>query len=273
MILFGWLVPGILVYLLVFLIILIIYLSSGSRTKNTISNFIVSNILMIIIVGIMIYGWNKWGIVADHENIANMNYSLFLGITLFMLYEIGNNFLAVFRNNTTPFVANGVHGSCALHYDVGIWTVWYLGTTGRFSIDSDGFVFPWPFPNKIAITPKVSWDYNGDNPVSITQVFKTDINRLPVRLKKIIKKDSKTVFARGNVYFGIVSEKLRTDNPKWDELQQGIEETNSKYGTLEEQFDDVSTNTEKYEGHVRRTKILSRDDGVSRAPVSTNESP
>jgi hypothetical protein len=271
MIFFGYFINNVFVYLFVLLIVFIIYLVSGRKTKNTIGNFVVSHIVIIILIGIMIYGWKKWGIVLDHSWIAEMNYSLFMGLGLFLLYEVGSNFLAVFRNNTTPFVANGVHGSCAIHYDIGMWTIWYLGTTGRFAIDSEGFVFPWPFPNKIAITPKVSWDFNGDSPVSITQVFKTDLNRLHPLLKRQIKKDSKTIFARGEIYFGIVSEKLRTDNPKLNELQNQIEQVNAKYNTLEESFDDVAVNSEKYEQHVRAKRILSRDEGVSRRPTSSGE--
>jgi hypothetical protein len=267
----NWFIDNIFIYLFVLLIVFIIYLASGTATKRKMGSFIINNIVVIFLVGLVVFGWDRWGTVADHEWLATMRWAVFMPIELFIFYEMGSNFLAVFRNNTTHFVANGVHGSCALHYDIGRWTIWYLGTTGSFTIDSDGVVFPWPFPNKIAITPKVSWDFNGDSPISITQVFKTDLNRIHPRLKRAIVKDSKTIFARGDIYFGIVSEKLRTDNPKWDDLQQDIEQKNAKYNTLEDSFDDVATNTEKYEGHVRRVKIMQKDDGVSRRPVQSGE--
>jgi len=164
-----------------------------------------------------------------------------------------------------------VFGSCALHYDVGKYTIWYLGTSGKFSISSEGIVIPWPFAQKIAITPKVSWDFNGDIPISITQVFKVNLGRLPPKLKKLIERDSKTYFARDSIYFGLFSEPLRTENPSLNEFEDELERKHAKYNTMEEDFDDVATNKEKYAGHARRIKMLSKNDEPRRQSAPQGE--
>lgn len=226
-------------------------------------------IIILILILILAYGWDRWGVVADHPSMANMKWALFIVILFGDLYLIGSNFIYEFRYNTTPFVANGTWGSCALHFDMGKYTVWYLGTCGKFGINSEGWSFPWPFPNKIAITPRVGWNFNGELPVSVTQVHKVELGNLPAlaRIKKQIGKDWTTMFARDNIFFGIVDEKLKVDNPKWEELQQELERTNAEYNKLEENFDDVTTNEEKYSAHTRTIRKLTKDENrPSRAP-------
>lgn len=270
MIILGLKIDTIFIYVSFLLILLIIYISSGTQTKVWFRKILIRYWFFLLIFGFLIYGWDKWGIVSEHEWIANMKYALFLGISFFMFYMVGRNWIYEFRYNTANMVANGIHGSCALHYDAGNYTIWYLGTTGRFSVDSEGIVFPFPFPNKIAITPKVSWDINGDNYVSITQVMKVDINEIPNKLKEIIVKDKKTIFARDNVFFGIVSEKIRTDEPKWDELENELKQVNAKYNTLAENFHDVTTSEERYVGHARRVKLLSKETTKPKSQQGTS---
>jgi hypothetical protein len=228
-------------------------------------------IVILILIIVLIWGWDRWGVVADHPSVSQMKWALFMIIFFGMLYLIGSNFVYEFRYNTTSFVGNGVHGSCALQYDMGKYTVFYLGTCGRFGINSEGLTFPWPFPNRIAICPRKTWDYNGSNPVSITQFQRVNLGELPALagIKKQIEKDWTTIFARDNIFFGIFNERLKVDNPSYDELEKEMKRTNAEYNTMEEDFDDVTSNKEKYSTHTRTIRKLNKDENrpISRPPV------
>jgi hypothetical protein len=218
---FGYIVPGIFIYFFVLLIVLIIYLSSEDETKSSIKRFVMANWMWILLIGMMIYGWNRWGLVADHETIANMKWALFLALSIGAVYLIATNWLFELKYHTVPFQANGVYGSCSRYYDVGKYTIFYLGTTGR-SLYS-GFMINWNFAERICIVPKVSWDFNGEGIVSIAQVSKYMLEQLPsYKVKRSIENDSLTWFARDEIYYGEFSEALRTEDPSVDEIESRI---------------------------------------------------
>lgn len=217
----GYLVPGIFIYLFVLLIVLIVYLSSGDEFKASIKKFVLANFIWILLIGMMIYGWNKWGIVAEHETVANMKWALFLAIAIGGAYLMIKNWLYELKYNTIPFQANGVYGSCSRYYDVGKYTIFYLGTTGR-SLYS-GFMINWNWAERLCVVPKVSWDFNGDGIVSTAQVSKYMLEQLPsAKARRSIEHDFLTMFARDDIYYGEFSEALRTEDPSVDELESRV---------------------------------------------------
>jgi len=178
--------------------------------------------ILLIVVGI--YGWRRWGIVADHPNIAEMNFTLFLVFFFALLYFGGKNFLYEQRYNTNYFIADGIYGSCALRYDVGKYTVFYLGTSGKS--DYKSFALPWGIAQRIAIVPKISLHHIGNCVISTAQVFKYDLAQIDQQARRLIEADGRTWLARDEIYYGEFSEKLRTEDPSVSEIESRITDVN-----------------------------------------------
>lgn len=258
-------------FVIIGIILIIIYYFIPKELKISINKFLSGYLFWIIIFIVLIYGWSRWGYVRDHDFPAGWRYAAFLCIFGGMIYLAVNNWLYEHRYNSTHFSSNGCSGSCSLRYDIGKWTIFYLGTSG--TSDWKGLVIPWYFPQKICVVPKDSWDFNGSDQISITQTYKKDIKYLPPKARHKIEQDKRTFFARNNaeIYFGVFSEKLMTDDPKYSEISAEMEETNAAYDKLEEEFDNVTGNSERYAGHIRRMKKTYADDYSRQQPRQAEE--
>jgi len=251
MIIAGFFIDNIFIYLLLLLVIAIIYFVGGDDAKKLIKNFLVRTWFILIIIGILIYGWNRWGIVAD-TGIGQMKTALFWALEIGALYLIGKNWLYELRYETTPFQAGGIYGSCSRYYSVGRLTVFYLGTTGKSY--TKGFMLNWNFPNKIVIIPTNLWHFNGEGIYSRVLVSKRMIEQLPSeKIRNSINNDPLTFFARDEIYFGLYRDKDITDKPFLEDTESRLLDFSVENSLQKEMIEGKNTIMKK---HVTDIKAI-----------------
>lgn len=237
-------VPDWMLFLSVLIIGIIIFLYLEEESKETVKLFFLRYGLYLFVICLLIYGWNRWGVVADHD-VGQMKYALFIGLATLITYFAGVNYLYREQTLTTSFQANGVAGSCSIYYDLGDYTIFYLGTSGKS--DFEGFVLPWYFPKRIVVVPKNSWALNGNNLVSTTQVSKCDsLLALPEYVMKKLEADSRTYFARSEVYYGLFCEELKTEDPDYHKIESQLLKLQRRNNELSEMLDNKLRNFKEF---------------------------
>jgi len=242
-------------FLTIFLICLILYftLVRDEETKTRVKRFLFDYGIWIVALIVLIYGWNRWGTVAESD-IGEMRYALFIVLLAGDLYLLATNFLYRERYHSIFFQADGVSGSCNLYYDAGDYTIFYLGTSGKS--DFAGFVFPWYFPQRIVVIPRDSWQFNGNNIVTFIKVKRQDpIHDVPEAALEIIERDGRTTFARDEIYFGILSEETILREPDQAELIKKIEDLEARNNELSSMLD---AKMKKVSGFVSGTEAIKR---------------
>jgi len=182
-------------------------------------------VILIVLIVTAIYGWNRWGIVADHD-VGQMRWVVFVGLLTLLFYSAVTNYFYRERYKAPQFQAHGLSGSCSKAFDIGDYTIFYLGTAGGLS-HREGNYIPIPMCQKICILPKEGWDMNSYNFFSDVVVEKIDtLDQLHPRLKSEILGDGTTLLARDEVYFGVYAEPVLTENPKLHEVVEKMKATN-----------------------------------------------
>jgi hypothetical protein len=261
--------PDWLLFGLIFFIFLIMYfiVIKDEETKNAIKRFLLNYGIYILAIVVVIYGWNKWGIVADHD-IGQMKWALFIVVLGLDLYFIASNLLYRERYNTIPFQANGVYGSVALYYNVGKYTIFYLGTSGKS--DFAGIVLPWYFPQKICIVPKTSWQFNGNAIICYIKVSKDNYFEVPEIVKNTIEGDSRTMFARDEIYYGELRNKILIEDQQMAEMDKKLKDSNSRINELKSMLRGKLTDVKTF---VTDTEAIKDRMSGNRFMRGNNQSP
>lgn len=262
-------IDNIFIYLLILLVIVVIYLFGGEEVKRTIKIFFIRTWFVLVIIGILIYGWNRWGIIADRE-IGQMKTALFWALEIGLLYLVGKNWLYELRYETIPFQAQGIYGSCSRYYAVGRFTVFYLGTTGKSY--SKGFMLNWNFPNKIVVIPTSLWAFNGEGIYSRVVVSKRMIEQIPSeKIRTAITSDSLTWFAREEIYMGLYADKELTDRPFLEDIESRIQDFAITDTIQKEMIEGKNTTMKKHITDIKAIENKMTNQTKYLAPPSNEE--
>lgn len=216
--------------------------------KPKIKAFLSKYGFVIIIVILWLYYRKRWGFIYEDPSRwpANMYYATFLAALLIGIYVVVMLEMYRERYHTYGFISNNVCGSCSRRLDIGKFTVFFIGTSGR---SDDHIVLPFPIPQKIVVVPKVSWDFVGSHIVAMSQVFKRDLSDIPPAVRHFLETDTFAKLAKDEIYYGLWTEKMRAVNPKVNE----IEATNTK---LNER---IAVQEKMLKGKLSETKIFVSD--------------
>ncbi|MDH3352829.1 MAG: hypothetical protein OEL87_00070 [Nanoarchaeota archaeon] len=199
-------------------------------TKKDVKKFLFEHWIWLLLLGILIYGWKKWGVVADHLWVAEMNYALFLVLLLGLMAFGVKAWTYEWRYNTDQFVGDNIHGSCAKYFLIGDWFVGFLGTAGN---SDEKLVFPWPWMKKVVVCHKDSIEFKGNQIIAINQFFKQDIYPIPSDVKTFIEGHPIAKHC-DEIYFGYFSQQQLAKYPEYSELQDKYLKSNSRKNELDE---------------------------------------
>lgn len=214
-----------------------IYYFLPSDIKDSVKKFLAKSWIYIIGFIFWLYFKGKWGLVSDDPSRwpANMSYASFIIGFLLLLYWGIKSWLYEMRYYTHHFVGDNISGSYTRVQEVGnvaeddSWVVVFLGTSGS---SDEKMIFPWPFPQKIAVFPKSTADFLGSQLVAKCQFAKVDILEMPEEVHNFIENDSFARWAKDDLWFGIFSTELNASDPKYQSLFNKIVSENSRKNEL-----------------------------------------
>jgi hypothetical protein len=100
------------------------------------------------------------------------------------------------------------------------------------------------------IAPKISWNNIGNQIFCRTKLEHVDLEDLPPHVRHFVEKDTFAKIARDEIYFGIFSEALCTQDPKYDEISALVKKQDYRI-SMQEKF--LKAQTRESQGYISDT--------------------
>jgi uncharacterized membrane protein len=203
------------------------------EAKRTVHKFVAAYGIYIIFFVIWLVFRKRWGRIYEVPGRwPAMHYWVtFILAFILLLYWLVLYFFYKQRYLTYHAIANNRSGSCAYYTNKGDWTIFKIGTSGR---TDKKIVIPNPVPQEIWVVPRCAWRKLGGQFIIESQIIRKDELDMPPEVREAIEEDPLASMKKGNIYFGLWSQKIRAEDPRYDELENKLTKAHDRINELQD---------------------------------------